>query len=141
MVETSHSALPLEPKLARYMQAYVAGRDKLKKMEEAYKVSIAKDKETMNMIEGYLLKFLEQTGGDNMKTPYGTFFKTTKHTASLEDPKAFLNFVIAGAHWDLIDKKANVTAVMAFLEENKELPPGVKLSSKLDVNVRRPSDK
>ena len=130
-----------DPKIARYVQAYIAGRDKLKKMKEDYETSIADHKKTMDMIEGFLLKFLEQSGGDNMKTPYGTFFKKTKYTASLEDPKVFMNYVIAGGHWDLIDKKANVTAVVDFLEENKELPPGVKLSSKLDVNVRRPSDK
>jgi hypothetical protein len=47
--------------------------------------------------------------------------------------------VIGTEQWDLLDKKANVTAVTDYLNENGVLPPGVKYSTRFDVGVRAPT--
>jgi len=45
--------------------------------------------------------------------------------------------VIGSEAWDLLDRKANVTAVSDFIEENNAPPPGVNFSTTYVVGVRR----
>jgi hypothetical protein len=40
-------------------------------------------------------------------------------------------------HPEFLESKANKTAVAAYMEANGELPPGVNVSRKLTVGVRR----
>jgi hypothetical protein len=50
-------------------------------------------------------------------------------------------FVKTTNNYDLLDRKANVTAVKDYVSENGTLPPGVNLSSIKTVGVRRASGK
>ena len=48
-----------------------------------------------------------------------------------------MDFVIANAAWDLLDRKANVTAVEEFIKSKAAPPPGVNYSSTFVAGVRR----
>jgi hypothetical protein len=48
-----------------------------------------------------------------------------------------LDFVIETQDWDLLDRKANVTAVQDYMQKTGELPPGVKLNRDMVAGVRR----
>ncbi len=85
--------------------------------------------------------FMEQAGADNIKTAHGTCYSTTRYTASLADPEAFMKFVRDTGSFDLLDRKANVTAVKDYVAEKSCLPPGVNLSAIKTVGVRRASGK
>jgi hypothetical protein len=50
-----------------------------------------------------------------------------------------MRYVIANQKFELLDRRANVTAVKEFVKENKEQPPGCNLSAVETVGVRRPS--
>lgn len=60
-----------------------------------------------------------------------------RKSASLEDPQAFMNYVIENEAWDLIDRKANTKAVEDFIQSNNSPPPGVKFSDALTLGLRR----
>ena len=121
---------------------FIVLRDYINKLEEKHKAELKPWKADLEVLKGKLQAFLEATNQESAKTAAGTFFLTTKRSASLSDAAEFRRFVIGGEHWDLLDWKANVTAVVDFAEENKgELPPGVNLSARVDVNVRRPTEK
>ena len=122
-------------------QQYVALRAKKKEIQDRHKVELQPINDILDKLEGLFLDFLNNTGQDSAKTPGGTFYRTTRNTASLEDPAEFMRHVIGTESWDLLDKKANVSAVKDFLETHKVLPPGVKFTSDYTVGVRAPAKK
>jgi hypothetical protein len=118
---------------------YVMLRDWVREQDKAHKEKTAAAKAEMELIEGQLFEFMKENGLDNSKTAAGTFYKTKKYTASINDSTEFMRFVIGGELWDLIDKKANALALVEFATENGgKLPPGVTVVSIEGVNVNRP---
>lgn len=120
---------------------YVSVRDKIKEANDAHEKAIAPLVEVQNLLTGWLQNFMEQAGADNIKTAHGTCYNTTRFSASLADPEAFMKFVKETGKFDLLDRKANVTACRDFTSETGHTPPGVNLSSIKTVGVRRASGK
>ena len=121
------------------VKQFVAIRDKIKEIEDRHATELEEPKAIKDLLQGLLMKLLEAVGADSIKTSEGTCFNSTRYTASLADPKAFMDFVIQQSNWDLLDRKANATAVRDYVAENSVLPPGVNLSAIRTVNVRRPT--
>jgi hypothetical protein len=128
-----------QAKVDQYVRLYIALRDKIKLMDDAYKAEKKEFTDQMDQIEGVLQAALEKTGSEGIRTKHGTVFLTTKYTASLADPEAFMNYVIENDMFELIDRRANSTAVKDYATEHDALPPGVNLNSYTSVNVRRPT--
>lgn len=79
---------------------------------------------------------LEGTGQEMARTKFGTARKAPVTTASCaDDPNGFLDFVIEKKAWDLIDRRANVTACQAYLTEYGTLPTGVKLNTRRKIGL------
>jgi hypothetical protein len=97
-------------------------------------------KEMRAIIEGLLMEELDTTGAKNIGTVYGTIHTVTRYSAPLEDPQAFMDFVIQTERWGMVDKKANVTAVRDYVEEHKGLPPGVRLTSHTRLSITAPKE-
>jgi hypothetical protein len=116
---------------------FVKLRDKIKEADDAHKAKMAPAKEYLERLNGALMQQLQAIGGDSVKTPHGTAYKTTKRSATLADAAAFREYVIDQGMWDLADWRANAPAVEAFLQEQQALPPGVNLTSVVTVGVRR----
>lgn len=138
LVETP-PALP--PKVEERIAQYVAVRDAIKEATVKFDEQMAPLKELQDKLTGWLQQFMDTSGVDSVKTSGGTAYSSTKFTASLADPEVFMQFVIANQNFDLLDRKANVTAVKEYTSENGQPPPGVNLSSIKTVNVRRPTGK
>ena len=90
-----------------------------------------------NVLTTWLQDFLETAGAQSVKTKEGTVYASTRYTASLADPQAFMDYVIKHTAFDLLDRKANATAVRDFVENHNALPPGVNLNAIRTVGVRR----
>lgn len=123
------------------IEQYISIRDELKRMDDVHEKAKEKLVELQNLLTGWLQSFMEKAGADNIKTKAGTCYSTTRYTASLADSEAFMKHVISTQDFDLLDRKANVTAVRAYVVEHNHLPPGVNLSSISTVGVRRASGK
>ena len=117
---------------------YVKLRDLIKIKEKEFKEALDPYKKALEDLNSVLLNHLNQVGGNSVNTDNGTVYRTEKKSASLVDPKAFMDYVITNESWDLLDRKANVTAVAEFIKEQGTLPPGVNYSSAFVVGVRRP---
>lgn len=118
---------------------YVRLRDKIKELDDAHKESMKPYREMIETLGNMLLGHLNTVNAESIKTASGTFYKTTKKTASLEDPEAFMRFIIANNLFEMLDRKANVKAVDDYIQANQALPPGVKFTERIEVNVRRGS--
>jgi hypothetical protein len=116
---------------------YIKLRDTKKEKDEAHKKSLEKLVAAMDKIEAGLLEFLDASGSNSIASDAGTAYKSTQVSATLEDKEAFRKFVIETEQWDAIDMKANKTFVKEYMEENQEVPPGVKVSQVATIGVQR----
>jgi hypothetical protein len=128
-----------EVTVATRVAQYVRCRDKIKEMEEAHKKELAPYKELLDQLEGWLQIYMSKTNSESIKTEAGTVYTTKRFTASLADPDAFMKFVIDSGAFELLDRRANATAVKDYVQENGGLPPGVNLTGIEKVGVRRAS--
>lgn len=123
--------------IEKRIEQYIKLRDHIKSLDDAHKATMAPFRETLEKLNAVLLNHLNTVGVDSAKSASGTVYKTMKESVSLEDPSAFMRHVIGTENWDLLERKANLTACKAFAEENVTMPPGVKFSSMQVVGVRR----
>lgn len=128
-------AVDIETRVAQYVKL----RDTIKAKEAEFKERIRPYKETLEALNSVLLNHLNAIGGNSVNTDAGTVYKTEKTSASLSDPAAFMEYVITNQEFDLLDRKANVTAVEAYIAEHGVQPPGVKYNSVYVAGVRRPN--
>lgn len=119
------------------IQQYVALRDMIKQKDDEHKAAMKPYRETLESLNSLILDLLNKSGGDSIKTKFGTAYRTVKRSASLEDPDKFMDFVVQKGAFELLERKVSITAAEAFAEENGVLPPGVKVTSSSVVGVRR----
>ena len=120
---------------------YIDVRDALKKLDERQKAERKPLLEIQERLAGIIRTFMDANKLENLRTQHGTCYTSTRYTASLADPDAFMKFVIANNAFEMMDRRANSTAVREYVEEHKQLPPGVNLTALQTVGVKRPSDK
>lgn len=116
---------------------YVALRDRLREIEAEFDEKKKPFRAAMDKLEGILMAHMESTGSEAIRTEHGTCHTTSRTTASIADGEAFRHFVIDNAEFDLLDFKANATAVKDFVKTKGSLPPGVNLTTMKKVGVRR----
>lgn len=127
----------LQAKVDQRVGQYIQVRDALKALEEEYEKKKQPLVEVQNLLNGWLMDFLDKAGADSIKTAAGTCYLSTRYTASLADPDAFMKHVIENNRFELLDRRANATAVKDYVKEHGQLPPGANLSAMKTLGVRR----
>lgn len=121
----------------KYIGKLVALKDKIKALDDAHKEALKPYKDMQDTLERMVLGHLQAINAQNISTPAGTASVLHRKTASLEDPDVFMQYVIENQRWDLMDRKANATAVEEFIHDNNAPPPGVKFSQAIQLGLRR----
>ncbi len=119
---------------------YIEVRDALKRVEEKYDLERKPLQEIQERLAGIIRAFMETNNiTDNLKSNSGTCYLSTRYSASLADPQAFMDFVTSSGKFELLDRRANVTAVRDYVKETNQLPAGCNLTAVQTVGVRRPT--
>lgn len=118
------------------VENYVTIRDHIKQAEKVMKDHLAPFEAKKEEITAELIKLLDAQGAEMARTKNGTVSKLVRHTASLADPDAFMEYVRENDLYELIDRRANAVACREHAKYNGTLPPGVKLNSQVYVGVR-----
>lgn len=126
--------MDFEKRITQYRQL----RDMIKAEDEAHKKRMEVKRKALDTLGDIILSMLNQTGQESAKTAAGTAYVTNKVSATIADAAAFKRHVIGAEAWDLIDWRANKTAVEEFVKENNDAPPGVNYSKMRKVGVRKP---
>lgn len=126
-------------KIDELVDKYVRLRDKKDEMKLAYNEKVAVVDEALVKIEGVLLKHFQATGQESAKTPFGTAYTSTRTSATVADWDIYLQFVREHEMWEMLEKRANKTAVEQYRDAHEDLPPGVNWREELVVNIRRTS--
>ena len=53
--------------------------------------------------------------------------------------KLLRKFIREEEAYDMLEKRVSKTAVRGYIDANKEVPPGIRYGTKLDVNIRKPA--
>jgi hypothetical protein len=129
---------PPTTNVEQVIKAYVQLRDWIAEQKRVYEERIEPRKAQLEQLNTILLRYLNTTKQQSARTNAGTAYKKLWTSATIADKEAFRRHVIGTEDWDLIDWRANKTAVAEAVENNKEAPPGVDFSQGYDVGVRRP---
>lgn len=135
-LETPVASAPTA-QLSQLVDRYVQLRDRKTELKTEYEKSVEQIDAAMTRIENFLLKHLNDSGSESVRTEAGTFFKSERTSATVADWDAALNFIRDNEHWAMLDKRVSKAFVVAYKEEHNDLPPGINWRSEVTVNVRR----
>ena len=121
---------------AQRIEAYVRLRDYKKQQQEAFAKSMERTNQAMQLLENQLLQDLDASGAQSLACGAGTVYRTIQLSATVEDREEFMKHVRAHDNWDILDVKANKTAVREILEAGGSVP-GVKITQYAQVGIRR----
>jgi hypothetical protein len=124
-------------KLSEAVEIYIAMRDKKAEIDKARKAEVAVIQEKMDKLEGQLMVALDKLGGEGMRTAAGTAYISSRTSATIADKDAFMRHVKANQAFELLDVRANKTAVDAYATEFGDVPPGVNYRIERTVSIRR----
>ena len=116
---------------------YIRIRDHKERAEKEFKEGMERVNKGLKKLEASMLTHLQSTGGNSLKTDFGTVYISTKYSATVDDRDTFLDWVRGKNQWEALDVRANKTFVRTFTDETSEVVPGVKLTGMTKVNVRR----
>lgn len=116
---------------------YVKMRDRIKAADDAHKEKTRAARDYLEGLNGHILAKLNESGGESIKTEFGTAYRSEKKSATVADPMVFKDFIISNELWDMADWRANAPAVLDYATETGQLPPGVNYTSTFVVGVRR----
>ncbi len=125
-------------KPADLVEEFIRLRDEKQQVEKGFEEQMKmRYIERMESIKVTLLDLLNKLGVDSIAGHTGTAFKSISTSVTVADAREFRRHVIGGEHWDLIDWRANKTAVNDLVDQGEPLPPGINRSSFYNINVRR----
>ena len=130
--DTKETAESLDDLVAKYVKL----RDHIDNTEELVKKHLQPFKAKKDEITADLLKLLDDQGTVMARTKHGTVSARVRRSSPLTDPEIFMDFVRENDLLELLDRRANTEAVVAYANEHEGvLPPGVKINAIRYVGV------
>lgn len=129
------------------IEKYLAIKDFVTAEKERFKSHIGSYENSMEIIEGELLRRLNERQSENTRTDAGTAYKSTTLKPKVSDRDKFLAFV--DDNWDvwgseMLLASPQVDAVKQWIDHSRTAdnpngtpPPGVDVSYYTRVNIRR----
>lgn len=89
-------------------------------------------------IETEMLRFLNDSHTNSIKTDAGTVYKQEDIQPSISSDDAFYKWIKENDTFEALEKRVKKTFVTAYMEENKgAVPPGVSVLRSFVARVRR----
>lgn len=123
------------------IEGYMKLRLKKEAAEAKVKDELSTISQQMVKLETWLQQQAEAQGVTSFKTPHGTAFLQTVDFANVADWDATLNFIRTNDAYDMLERRVSKSAVRAYIDEHKQVPPGINYGTRINVNVRKPTTK
>lgn len=115
---------------------FVKWRDHIKAQDAAYGETVKPLREQLEVYRAALLHKLQEQKIKSCKTDEGTPYISEVDSFTVTDWEAFHAFVEEQQERDFLVKNCSKTKVQEWLEEHGTLPPGIKKTSAINLNVR-----
>lgn len=122
--------------LDELVERYLRTKELRATMKKVYTEKVAPLDQAMADIEAQILQHFNETGQTSAKTAHGTPYISLRESFPVADRDTYLDFVRENEAWDMLESRANKTAVQAWKEEHGELPPGLNYRAERTVNIR-----
>lgn len=122
----------IREKIAQYVQL----RDYKAAAKKEFDKGMARVNEAMEKLEGEFLKELIESEQESARTSAGTIYRLSRANCSVKDRDEFYQWAQSTGNVDVMDIKANKTAVRKLLEKGVVVP-GVNFSEIIQVGIRR----
>jgi hypothetical protein len=131
----------MELKVGDVIATYLTLRSQKEALVQATKAKTMEIDAKMVKIEAWIKQQADVQGVTSFKSDHGTAFLTTVDYANVADWDATLRFIRESEAYDMLEKRVSKTAVRAYIDQTKSVPPGVNYGTKLEVNIRKPGAK
>lgn len=119
------------------VEVYLSMRTALDKLADEYSTAKAKILLDQEKVEDELFKTLQETNTTSLRTEHGTVFTTKQTSIKIADWQIFFEHLKKKKRWELLKHAASKDAVLAYMEETKQPVPGIDMSQRLQISVRR----
>lgn len=122
-------------------EKYLQVRNQIDSLEREHKTAKAVLTEKLVALENWMTAKAQEDGLETVKTPHGTAYWSTHHTATVGSREEFFNFCKEHDAWDMVESRASKTGVKSYIEAHGAPPPGVNFSSAKVFNMRKAQSK
>jgi hypothetical protein len=122
-------------------EKYLQVRNQIESLEREHKTAKAVLTEKLIALENWMTAKAQEDGLETVKTPHGTAYWSTHHTATVGSREEFFNFCKEHDAWDMVESRASKTGVKSYIEAHGAPPPGVNFSSAKVFNMRKAQSK
>lgn len=122
-------------------EKYLQVRNQIDSLEREHKTAKAVLTEKLIALENWMTAKAQEDGLETVKTPHGTAYWSTHHTATVGSREEFFNFCKEHDAWDMVESRASKTGVKSYIEAHGAPPPGVNFSSAKVFNMRKAQSK
>ena len=121
----------------RLVEMYVLLRDRVAEIKQRHKDELARPTLAMAKLEGLMLDALNASNVQSMRANQGTFYKINRTSCTVEDWSTVLDYIRQNNLWELLESRVSKSAVEAIVADTGAVPPGVKITTFVDVGIRR----
>jgi hypothetical protein len=119
-------------------KAHVKIRDARSLLAKEFEASDKELKAKQLRLEAEMLRTLQTSNVDSMRTDSGTFYRQEEVTPSGSDWEAFYRWVAEHDAFDFLERRIKKTCVKEYMDTHDgALPPGVSVHKEFVVRVRR----
>lgn len=123
---------------AKMVKAFVKLRDARTALKREFEDKDNALKSKQELLEGQLLKFLNENEMESVKTPHGTFYRQEELTPTGADWDAFYKWIAQNDAFDALERRIKKTFIKEYMEMHSGgIPPGVSVYREYVVRVRR----
>lgn len=122
------------------VKAYILLRDRRAARKAAFTADDQMDKAFQDKIEAKLQAFFNETGQTSASVKgVGTAYTKTNTSATVADRVAFFDFVdsLGPDGRAFLENRVSKSAVDAYVAEKGDVPPGIKYTTEISINVNR----
>lgn len=129
----------LRAAIEQVMRALFDTRDEIERVMQRHAEELAPLKVRRDKLENCMLELLHAVGDSVTIRGLGTAYTRVDTSVGVADAEAFFDFVRNAGAWDMLQARASQGAVMEYTKAHGEPPPGIKISQRRAVGVRRVS--
>lgn len=111
-------------------------RRELEKLDAEHKAAKAKWVERETALENWFSAKALEDGLENVKTSVGVAYWSAHGSAKVASREALFSHCKDNDSWDLVEARASLSGVKAYIEANGVPPPGVDFKSRRVFNFR-----
>lgn len=123
---------------SKLTKAYIAIRDARHALRQEFEEKDKDLKAKQDRLESEMLRLLQESNTDSVKTEFGTFYRQEEITPSCSDWDTFYHWIASNEAFDALERRIKKTFVKEYMDTHGgAVPPGVNVYREYAVRVRR----